>query len=78
MANIIDTFEELKVILDTVTFEQLRHRYGTGRSFTIKNSQGDKKTYYRHGVMTEIGDIEESCCVRQGVHYQARRRNGTL
>ena len=76
MANIIDTFEELKSILDTVTFEQLRHMYGTGRSFTERNSQGDKKTHYRHGVMTEIGDIEVSVWMRV-MEYIIKREDET-
>ncbi len=41
-----------------VTFETLRVRYGTGRSFLIR-TEGRHKVYgYREGVMTELGNLE--------------------
>jgi len=43
-----------------LTFEQVRLRYGTGRSYLISGSGRDKVTGYRSGVMTQIGDIEVS------------------
>lgn len=49
-------------VLDTassMSFATLRWKYGTG----IDTSTGNgyyKKVSYRHGVMTELGDIEES------------------
>lgn len=42
------------------TFHDLRHKYHTGRAYIISGSGRDKKMGYRHGVMCEIGDIEES------------------
>lgn len=75
MIKLIDKIEELKDILDTVTFEQISYKYGTGRSITIESMQ-EKKSRYRNGVMTEIGDIEESVW-RQAVEYVIRRDNET-
>lgn len=41
-----------------VTFETLRVRYGTGRSYLI-HTEGRHKVYgYRKGVMTGLGDLE--------------------
>ena len=73
MMTLIDRIEDLKGILDTVTCEQLRHKYGTGRSFTIVTPQ-EKKSRYRKGVMTEIGDIEESVWM-QAMEYIIKRDN---
>ncbi len=43
------------------TFEDLRRMYGTGRAFTTGTDRlGNKKYTYRNGVMTKLGDIEES------------------
>ena len=58
MDILIDRKENIN--LAEITFSSIRKMYGTGRSFTMRNSQGDKKTLYRHGCMTAIGDIEES------------------
>lgn len=73
MIRLIDRFEELKDILDTVTFKQIEHKYGTGRSITIVTSQ-EKKSRYRKGVMTEVGDIEESVWM-QAMEYIIKRDN---
>lgn len=73
--TLIDRIEDLKDILDTVTCEQLRHKYGTGRSFTIVTLQ-EKKSRYRKGVMTEVGDIEESVWM-QAMEYIIKRDNET-
>lgn len=58
MERLIDRIEEINQA--EITFADIRKKYGTGRAFTVRNSQGDKKTRYRNGCMTEIGDIEES------------------
>lgn len=58
MDILINRMEDIN--LAEITFSSIRKRYGTGRAFTFRNSQGDKKTHYRNGCMTEIGDIEES------------------
>ena len=50
--------------------------YGTGRSFTTVNSQGEKKSHYRNGCMTAIGDIEESVW-KQMVRQLIIRENET-
>lgn len=59
MEILINNFSEIESIKDSLTFEKVRDLYGTGRSNTFTTVQG-KVTLYRHGVMTEIGDIEES------------------
>ena len=43
-----------------LTFEDLRHRFGTGRAYTISGSGKDRVMGYRTGVMCRLGDIEES------------------
>ena len=43
--------------LDTITFDDIRYKYGTGRSINV--GRGEKRGY-RVGVMTNIGDIEEA------------------
>lgn len=62
MDILINAFPDEKV-LESLTFEKVKLKYGTGRSSTFNTSNG-KKTLYRHGVMTEIGDIEESVWIR--------------
>lgn len=49
-----------KMPLPEITFESLVSMYGTGRSVTISGSGRDRKTRYRAGHMTALGDIEES------------------
>lgn len=56
--NLIDRIED--IILAEITFDSIRKMYGTGRSFTTVNSQGENKSHYRLGCMTAIGDVEES------------------
>lgn len=51
---------ETSIPLPEITFERLVSMYGTGRSVTISGSGRDRKTCYRAGHMTAIGDIEES------------------
>ena len=51
---------EKEISSDGLKFEDLRKRYGTGRSYTISGSGKNRVTGYRTGVMTNIGDIEVS------------------
>lgn len=46
--------------IDEVTFSDMRCRYQTGRSIHISGVGRDKKFEYRNGVMTALGDIEQS------------------
>ena len=43
-----------------LTFEDLRYLHGTGRSYVISGTGHDRKTGYRTGVQTNVGDIEVS------------------
>ncbi len=43
-----------------ITFEDLRVHYGTGRAFTVISNGYEKKTHYRSGMMTNLGDIKKS------------------
>lgn len=45
---------------DSITFEDLRVHFFTGRSILLSGSGRDKKYTYRSGVMTDVGDIELS------------------
>lgn len=45
--------------IEEITFSDLRCHYGTGRSIHISGTGRDKKFKYRHGVMTNLGDIEQ-------------------
>ena len=70
MDILINVFPDEKV-LDGFTFEKVSLKYGTGRSNTFSTPNG-KKVAYRHGVMTEIGDIEVSVWM-QIVEYLIRK-----
>ncbi len=59
MEILINNFSEIESIKDSLTFGKVKFLYGTGRSNTFTTVHG-KVTTYRCGVMTEIGDIEES------------------
>lgn len=72
--NLIDRIEDIN--LAEITFDCIRKMYGTGRSFTTVNSQGEKKSHYRNGCMTAIGDIEESVW-KQMVRQLIIRENET-
>ena len=72
MDILINVFPDEKV-LDGLTFKKVSLKYGTGRSNTFNTPNG-KKTSYRHGVMTEIGDIEVSVWM-QIVEYLIRKAN---
>ena len=43
-----------------LTFAALRVHYYTGRSYLISGEGRDKVFGYRHGVMTDIGDLPVS------------------
>ena len=47
-------------LADSVTFENLRVHFFTGRSILLSGTGRDKKYSYRSGVMTDVGDIELS------------------
>lgn len=47
-------------LADSVTFENLRVHFFTGKSILLSGSGRDKKYSYRSGVMTDVGDIELS------------------
>lgn len=75
MNILINRIEEIN--LEEITFSSIRKMYGTGRAFTERNSQGEKRTYYRNGCMTEIGDILESVW-QQAVRKLIIRENETV
>ena len=47
-------------LADSVTFEDLRVHFFTGKAVLLSGSGRDKKYTYRSGVMTDVGDIELS------------------
>lgn len=51
--KLVDEDEESK----KAEFEKLKVHYNTGRDESYKNLAGDKVHKYRHGMMTDIGDI---------------------
>ncbi len=53
--NRIDSIQSVK--LDSLTFEDVYYHYGTGVGFTEMRNH-EKVSRYRHGVGTNIGDIE--------------------
>ena len=48
-----------QVNLSDLTYARLNARYGTGIGWTEKKN-GEKRNIYRHGIATELGDIEVS------------------
>lgn len=52
--KLVDEAEETK----KADFSKLRQHYGTGRDQSYKKPDGTKVHQYRHGIMTDIGDIE--------------------
>ena len=75
MNTLIEDISAVKGMLDSLTFEQVRLMYGTGRSNTVTTAQG-KKSFYRNGVMTKIGDIRESVWI-EVIEYMIARDNET-
>ena len=56
----MDDVFTIKKPREELTFADLRHHFGTGRAY-IKSGSGRDRVYgYRRGIMTNIGDIEES------------------
>ena len=47
------------------TFDDLRMHFRTGRSYVISGTGRDRKYGYRHGVMCNLGDLEESDWLQQ-------------
>lgn len=45
---------------EKLTFEDLRCHFRTGRSYVISGTGRDRKTGYRTGIQTDVGDIEVS------------------
>lgn len=45
---------------EELTFSDLRCHYPTGQSFVKYGSGRDRVYGYRHGIMTDLGNIEES------------------
>ena len=43
---------------EDITFADLRVHYGTGRSIHVSGTGRNKKFRYRHGMMTDLGDLE--------------------
>ena len=60
MTRLIDNITQIESAIPTLSFDDISHMYGTGRSFTYMKNASEKIVKYRHGVMTKIGDIEES------------------
>lgn len=52
--------ETLRKPVDEITFSDLRVHFGTGRSILVSGSGRNKVYRYRHGVMTDLGDLEIS------------------
>ncbi len=55
--NRIDSIQSIN--LDSLTFEDVYYHYGTGVGFTEMRNH-EKVSKYRHGVGTNIGDLERS------------------
>ena len=55
-----DTIDSRSSLPERLTYESIRFRTHTGRSFLISDRGFKKKYGYRHGVQTPIGDIEEN------------------
>ncbi len=59
--TLIDNVSQIAARLDSLTFDDLRDMYGTGRSLLVSGKNSfDKKYVYRRGMMTKLGDIEVS------------------
>lgn len=55
-----DTVKASSLDVGALSFQELRLHYTTGRSYTISGSGRDRRTGYRTGVMTDVGDLEIS------------------
>lgn len=56
----MDHVVSLKKDPAALTFADLRCHFPTGRAFVKSGSGRDRVYGYRHGIMTDLGDIEES------------------
>lgn len=63
--------------LSTLTYEQIRWQYGTFRSYS-KGTRSNKITWYENGVMTPIGEIEESVWYQAAEHIIQREHEEEL
>lgn len=54
----MDTIDHLSQIPEDASFPDLREMFQTGRS--VRGLDGKRDIGYRHGVMTELGDVEKS------------------
>lgn len=59
-----DMIDSISSLPKNLTFADLRHQHGTGRSFLVSDRGYEKKYFYRHGVQTEAGDILESLWIQ--------------
>lgn len=66
--------ETHKKPIEEITFSDLRPHYQTGRAVHISGTGRDKVFGYRHGVMTDCGDLERAEWMRQA--KQVIERNG--
>lgn len=57
----IDNISQIN--LNEISKKNLRKHYGTGVAITDTSSRREKKYTYRHGVQTNLGDIEKSLWV---------------
>ena len=54
----MDMIDHLSQIPEDASFPDLREMFQTGRS--VRGLDGKRDIGYRHGVMTELGDVEKS------------------
>ena len=60
MTVLIDNLNQIEKDIPTLSFDDVDHMYGTGRSTTYLKNGYEKVVKYRNGVMTRVGDFEES------------------
>ncbi len=51
---------EVPTIPDNLSYEDIRVHFGTGQFVRDHSSQDKKAGHYRNGMMTKVGDIEQS------------------
>lgn len=49
-----------QVNLEKLTRDNINYKYGTGVAINTSDNRYEKKYRYRHGIQTELGDIEKS------------------
>lgn len=72
----IDSIDLIDLV--SVTFSDLRWHCGTGVAVHVSGTGRDKKYRYRHGVMTDIGDIEESVWYEAATYLVRRESEADL